>query len=81
MDKVYIINESASQSIVSDILTYGGLFGGFFINRYFLGDSIFIQIFIALLFLIGAFGRVKHIQMSVDEARKYFSADQKAEQE
>lgn len=76
--KILIINESDGASIISDIFSYSLLMGGFFINRFFLGDSLFIQVFIGLVFLMGihkrASKKIKHV--NAKEALEYLTEHQ-----
>ena len=77
MDKVklFIINESASHSIISDIFTFGCVFAGFFVNYKFLGDSSILQVFLVILFLMATHyrGSREIKRMSPREALKYLS--------
>jgi len=45
--EVLIVKEkTAFQSIISDVFTFGCLFGGFFINYHYLGNSAILKLFI-----------------------------------
>ena len=61
-EKEYIFfRESAIQSIISDVFSFGCLFGGFLINRYFLYGRWYIDFFLIYCFfvLISARGKSK----------------------
>jgi len=74
--RVLVVNEkTALDSILSDVFTFGSLFGGFFLNHYFLGGSIVLHIMFAVMFLIlisSHYGK-KIKTMNCEEALEYLS--------
>ena len=73
--KIFLINESDTKSVISDISTFGCLVGAFWFNHEFLGDGVILQIVLGLAFFIVAAGRgsAKVKRMSRSEAQAYFS--------
>ena len=61
MKKVYI-NQTMTQSIISDIFSMGTLCISFWFNHRFCGSSTFLNALILILFIIGIFsGKDKYI--------------------
>ena len=50
----YYFRESALQSIVADVVTFGILFSGFLVNALLLGGKWYIHIFFMIVFFIAA---------------------------
>jgi hypothetical protein len=73
--KIIFVNESTGQSIISDSFTFGCIFGGFFVNYHYLGNSVVFQILFAVMALTLSCGKVspKIKRMSPREALKYLS--------
>ena len=72
--KVLIVTEkTATASIISDIFTFGCLFGGFFINHYLLGSSTLLNVFVCALviIIIGGESNDSIVKMTPDEALSY----------
>jgi len=79
--KVRVINESDSKSILSDIVTFALLLICFSFNYHFLGDSVVLQMLLAICFFVLVYGQsTKKIKrMNKQEAIEYFM--EKAEKE
>ena len=74
--KIIFVNEkTATQSIISDVFTFSGMFGGFFINHYLLGSSWFLDAFFAImiLLLVGGHHARNRQEMSPPEALEYLT--------
>jgi len=73
--KILIINESTSQSIISDIWSGGIIFAGFFVNFYCLGNSVILQVLwgVIALMVVRAKGSPKIKRMAPLEALEYLT--------
>ncbi len=83
--KILVVSKSTLQRIMGDLVTFGCIFAGFFINYHFLGDSETIQVFFGVMAFLVIYIRGNRAikEMSPTEALKYLSKTygKKAEEE
>ena len=77
--KIMIINESVSQSFVTDFVSFGGLILTLYFNYAYLGNSVLIKIFVLFCFFVIVFkrGSKRVKKMTPDEALRYLQDKQK----
>lgn len=75
MKVLFVDEKTALQSIISDLFTFGCLFGGFFLNQFFFDGSIIMQLFlcIMILFLLSGRHNKKIIKMSPSQALEFLN--------
>ena len=74
--KVLVCTEkTALQSIISDVFTFGCLFGGFFINYHYLGNSAVLKIFLVVLIImvLAKINSTTVKKMNPDKALEYLN--------
>ena len=78
MDKpeFIIAHETAAGSILSDLTTFGILFGGFWLNYNYMGNGVILQLVMGVCFFIyaAARGRKKVKRLSRKDAIEYLEA-------
>ena len=57
--KVIVVHEKLFESWAKDFVTFGLLFGGFFLNHRLMGGSWLIDLIIGIFLFIGAMSRAK----------------------
>ena len=73
---VLIVDEkTAFQSIMSDVFTFSCLFGGFFLNYHYLGNSVILKLLFGFFVVLILKGRAnkKIKKMSPEEALEYLA--------
>ena len=68
--------ETAAGSIVSDLTTFGILFGGFWLNYNYMGNGVILQLVMGICFFVCATarGRKKAKRLSRKDAIEYLEA-------
>jgi hypothetical protein len=75
-NKIVVIKESVSESIISDIVTFGALLLCLYANYYWLGNSKISLVFIWLSLFLGIFTLKNKKVMSTKQAVKYLQDNQ-----
>ena len=72
--------QTAAQSIVADLWTFGTLLGGFWLNYKYMGNGVILQLVMGFCFFISAAarGNKKVIRLSLEDAIKYLEAKRRA---
>ena len=83
MKKILVVRESLSQSIFSDLITFGAVTAMFWFNYTYMNNMSTFRIFIIVVFIIMSFGvfskRKKVIEVTEEELRQYIALENKVQ--
>ena len=79
-ERWYFVNESDAKSVLSDLVTFGLLFAGFYLNYQFIGNSVILQLVLGFSFFALAIGRANKSvkRMTRQQAKDYLCGEDDA---